>query len=160
MGGSRFWLWDFLQRVWVLLAFQFSVLLGVPKKAILLRVKTKIIKFLSLWLPVALWAALIFKFSSGIVPIASQIYWQDFAVKKIGHFLLFGVLAVLIYRGLIGQGLSRKEATIWAVVTAFLYGATDEFHQMFTQGREARIRDVFIDGIGASFFTFLTDKFV
>jgi VanZ family protein len=112
-------------------------------------VKTKIIKFLNLWLPVILWAALIFKFSSGTVPIASQVYWQDFAVKKVGHFLLFGVLSVFIYRGLTGQGLSRKEAAIWAIALAFLYGATDEYHQMFTQGREARVRDVFIDGIGA-----------
>ena len=114
-----------------------------------MRVKTKIIKFLNLWLPVILWAALIFKFSSGIVPTASQVYWQDFAVKKVGHFLLFGVLAVLIYRGLIGQGLSRKNAAILAVTLALLYGATDEYHQIFTQGREARVRDVFIDGIGA-----------
>ena len=111
--------------------------------------KTKIAEFLNLWLPVVLWAALIFRFSSGIVPTASQIYWQDFAVKKVGHFLLFGVFAVLIYRGLIGQGLSRKKAAIWAIALAFLYGATDEYHQMFTQGRESRIRDVVIDGIGA-----------
>lgn len=109
----------------------------------------RIIKFLNLWLPAALWAGLIYKFSSGTVPSASQIYWQDFAVKKVGHFLLFGVLAILIYRGLIGQGMSRKKAAIWAVATAFLYGATDEYHQIFTQGREARVRDVLIDGVGA-----------
>ena len=111
--------------------------------------KTKIIKFLNLWLPVVLWAVLIFRFSSGIVPTASQVYWQDFAVKKMGHFLLFGVLAVLIYRGLIGQGLNRKQAAVWAIALSFLYGAMDEFHQTFTQGREARVRDVVIDGIGA-----------
>lgn len=120
----------------------------MPKKAILLGVEKKIIKFLNLWLPPVLWAALIFNFSSGTVPSASQIYWQDFAVKKVAHFLLFGVLAVLIYRALIGQGMSRKNAAIWAVLSAFFYGATDEYHQMFTQGREARMRDVLIDGLG------------
>ena len=119
----------------------------------------RIIKFLSLWLPVALWAGLIFHFSSGTVPSASQIYWQDFAVKKIGHFLLFGVLAVLIYRGLIGQGLNRKKAAVWAVIIAFFYGATDEFHQMFTQGREARVRDIFIDGIGAGVVIYFIYRF-
>jgi VanZ family protein len=122
-------------------------------------VKIKIIKSLSLWLPVVLWAGLIFKFSSGTVPSASQIYWQDFAVKKIGHFLLFGILAVLIYRALIGQGLSRKKAAVWAVTMAFLYGATDEYHQMFTQGREAKVRDVLIDGVGAGMVIYFIYRF-
>jgi hypothetical protein len=120
----------------------------------------KIIKFLNLWLPPVLWAALIFKFSSGTVPVASPVFWQDFAVKKTGHVLLFGALAVLIYRGLIGQGLSRKKAAIWAVVGAFLYGATDEYHQMFTQGREARVRDVFIDGVGAGIIIYIIYRYL
>lgn len=117
--------------------------------------KKKILKFLNLWLPVILWAGLIFKFSSGSVPSASAVYWQDFAVKKTGHVLLFGALALLIYRALIGEGLSRKKSAIWAVIAAFFYGGTDEFHQMFTQGRESRVRDVFIDGIGAGVIIFL-----
>ncbi len=120
--------------------------------------KKKILSQISLWLPVILWMALIFRFSSGTVPVASQVYWQDFAVKKTGHVLLFGALAVLIYRGLIGSGIDKKKAFVWAIILSTLYGATDEFHQMYTQGRESRLRDVFIDGIGASFFTFLTFK--
>jgi len=111
--------------------------------------KNSILEFLDLWLPVVLWALLIFKFSSGTVPVTSTVYWQNFVVKKTGHVLLFGALALLIYRGLIGEGISRNKAAIYAVILAFFYGGTDEFHQMFTQGREARIRDIFIDGAGA-----------
>jgi len=118
-------------------------------------VKTRLLKFFNLWLPPVLWAALIFKFSSGAIPVASNIFWQDFAVKKFGHFIFFGLLAVLIYRGLIGEGVEKKKSAIWAVLLAFFYGATDEYHQMFTQGREARIRDVFIDGIGAGTLIFV-----
>lgn len=110
----------------------------------------KIVRKLSLWLPPILWAALIFHFSSGNIPVASPVYWQDFAVKKTGHILLFGFLAILVYRGLRGEGIDRKKAAVWAVIIATFYGATDEFHQMFTQGRESRVRDVFIDGAGAS----------
>lgn len=116
--------------------------------------KGKFFKKLSLWLPPILWAALIFHFSSGKVFVASTIYWQDFTVKKIGHTLLFGFLAILVYRGLRGEGVSAKNAVIWAIIISTLYGATDEYHQLFTQGREARVRDVFIDGIGATVFTF------
>ena len=109
----------------------------------------KVLKFLSLWLPPVLWALMIFKFSSGTVPKASAVYWQDFIVKKAGHVILFATLAVLIYRGLLGQGVNRKKAAILAVVLSFAYGISDEIHQMFIQGREARFRDTVIDGIGA-----------
>lgn len=123
-------------------------------------VKNQIWKFLNLWLPPLLWAALIFHFSSGRVPVASPIFWQDFTVKKTGHVLLFGVLAVLLYRALRGEGLSRKKAALWSVAIAFFYGGTDEFHQRFTQGRESTVRDVFIDGIGAGIIIYLIYQFL
>lgn len=112
--------------------------------------REKIEKQLSAWLPVILWALLIFHFSSGTIPVASTIYWQDFAVKKTGHVLLFGAMSILIYRALRMNKVDRKRAAVLAVILSTLYGATDEFHQMFTQGRESRIRDVFIDGLGAT----------
>ena len=116
--------------------------------------KERTLKFLYLWLPVILWAAMIFKFSSGTIPVASAVVWQDFVIKKTGHVLLFGALSLLIYRGLLGEGIDRKKAALYAVILAFFYGGTDEFHQMFTQGREARVRDVFIDGFGAFVITY------
>jgi VanZ family protein len=122
--------------------------------------KKKILKFLDLWLPVILWVVLIFKFSSGTVPVTSTVYWQNFVVKKTGHVLLFGALAILIYRGLTGEGISRKKSAIYAVILAFFYGGTDEFHQMFTQGREARVRDVFIDGVGAGIIIYIIYQFL
>ena len=118
--------------------------------------KTKIINFLFHWLPVVIWAAVIFKISNGRVPLASPVYWQDFAVKKFAHVTFFGFLAVLIYRGLRGEGMERKKAAIWAIVATALYGATDEFHQLFTQGREARVRDVGFDTIGATLAIYIT----
>jgi VanZ family protein len=118
----------------------------------------KILKQFSAWLPVLLWAILIFHFSSETIPVASSVLWQDFAVKKTGHILLFGALGILVYRALIINGVEKKRALIWAIILAIIYGASDEFHQMFTEGREARIRDVFIDGLGATIFSFLTYK--
>lgn len=91
-----------------------------------------------------------YRLSSGTVPVSFGFYWQDFIVKKTGHMLFYGVLALLTYRALRGEGIGKKKAMIWAVIIAAFYGATDEFHQSFIQGREARVRDVFIDGIGAT----------
>ena len=111
--------------------------------------KTKIVNFLFHWLPVIVWAAVIFRISSGKVPLASHVYWQDFAVKKFAHVTFFGFLAALIYRALRGSGIERKKAAIWAIIATAFYGATDELHQFFTQGREARVRDIGFDTIGA-----------
>lgn len=74
--------------------------------------------------------------------------------------LLFGTLAILIYRGLLGENVPKKKAAIWAVILAFFYGASDEFHQIFTQGREARVRDVAFDTLGAGIIVFLMYRFL
>jgi VanZ family protein len=116
--------------------------------------KRRALKFLDLWLPVILWAAIIFKLSSGTVPQVSTFFLPNFMFMKSAHVLFFGALSLLFYRALLGTGLSRKQSAIYAVILTFFYGGTDEFHQMFTQGREARVRDVFIDGAGAFVFTY------
>lgn len=74
--------------------------------------------------------------------------------------ILFATLAILIYRGLIGQGVSRKKAAILGVIFSFVYGISDEVHQMFTQGREARFRDTMIDGVGATLAMYIVYKFI
>lgn len=118
--------------------------------------RSKILKQISAWLPVILWSALIFKFSSGTIPKASPVFWEDFAVKKTGHILLFGALSLFLYRALRMNNFSKKKSAILAVIITIFYGASDEFHQTFTQGRTPRIRDVFIDGVGATLVTLAT----
>ena len=118
----------------------------------------KILRLLNLWLPPLLWAAMIFQFSSGTIPKASSDVWMDFVIKKTGHIILFAVLAILFYRALLGEGVNRKRAAYFAVLIAIFYGAVDEFHQSFTQGREARLRDTFIDGLGAGLAIYMIYK--
>lgn len=113
----------------------------------------KINFFIIYYLPVILWMALIFKLSSGTVPSTSTVYWQDFVAKKTAHFLFFGFLSLLIYRALVASGVKKDRAFWYSVTLATLYGASDEYHQSFTQGRESRIRDIGFDGLGALILT-------
>lgn len=122
--------------------------------------KQKINFFVIYYLPVIAWATLIYHLSSGTVPATSDIYWQNFAVKKIGHIIFFGFLSLLIYRALIASGFIKRKALILAIVLTVFYGATDEFHQSFIQGRESRVRDVLIDGLGAVIITSSFQKFL
>lgn len=118
----------------------------------------KLSHFLRFFLPVILWALVIFAFSSYQTGTASEINWQDFAVKKMAHMTEYAVLTVLLYRGLFNSGVSKMNALIYSVVVAALYGASDEFHQSFTPGREPHLRDVVFDTIGAGLAAFILWK--
>jgi len=108
--------------------------------------KNKIIYF---WLPVLLWAVIIFLFSSYPTSKASEVHWKDFFVKKTAHVVEFGVLATLTYRALINSGFLKKKAGVFAILFSIFYGATDEIHQSFTPGREPHLRDVIFDTLGS-----------
>jgi hypothetical protein len=106
-------------------------------------------KILEFWFPPIIWAILIFSFSSKSVPTTSEVYWQDFVIKKTAHIIEYAIFSVLIYRGFINSGVNQKQARLYSVLLAIIYALTDEFHQSFTPGRQPRIRDVIIDTIGA-----------
>lgn len=99
------------------------------------------------WLPIGLWAALIFWFSAQPdLRFASQDS-LDFIVRKSGHMFVFGVLAVLLWHALWSAGL--RWSIVWAWLGAALYAASDELHQSFTVGRHPSPVDVGIDSAGA-----------
>jgi VanZ family protein len=109
----------------------------------------KINKIITNWLPVLVWASVIFLFSSRPTTPVSEIHWRDFIVKKTAHIIEYGIFSTLIYRALKESGVDKKRAGIIAVFLAVSYGFTDEFHQSFTPGRDPRLRDVIFDTIGS-----------
>jgi hypothetical protein len=112
--------------------------------------------FIKYWLPFFLWAIVIFSFSSNPTVKTSEIHWQDFLIKKTAHVIEYFFFSLLLFRALRQSNIKGKKAVLLAIVVAFLYGMTDEFHQSFTPGREPKIRDILIDTGGAAlFFVFL-----
>lgn len=110
----------------------------------------KLQKIIKYWAPPLVWAFVIFLFSSYPTARASEIYWKDFIVKKSAHVVEYAIFASLLYRGFKESGVKKINAGIFAITLSVLYGATDEFHQSFTPGREPTVRDVIFDTIGAS----------
>lgn len=115
-----------------------------------MEIKLVLIKLLKYWLPPILWALIIFTFSNFPTVETTDFYLGDFLIKKSAHLIEYGILTILIYRGLIGSEIDNKKAIIYSIVIASLYGVTDEFHQSFIPGRGPSIRDVAIDTIGAT----------
>ncbi|HEY1367181.1 MAG TPA: VanZ family protein [Gaiellaceae bacterium] len=96
---------------------------------------------LSRWLPVLVWAGLIFAMSS-LPGVSSGLGTWDLVLKKCAHAAGYAVLAVLLLRAL-GRELP-------AFVLAVLYAVSDEVHQTFVAGRHGSPRDVLIDAVGAA----------
>ncbi|MEA2219913.1 MAG: hypothetical protein QOJ35_2539 [Solirubrobacteraceae bacterium] len=85
--------------------------------------------------------ALIFSLSA-TPDLSSGLGSVDFALRKIAHVTIFGVL-----------WLTFARATDWrrpvaATVAALLYAGSDEWHQTFVDGRHGTPVDVGIDAIG------------
>ena len=71
-------------------------------------------------------------------------------LSPIGHFLLYGVLAVVCVRALQFAGLAMPVTVIGGVALAAGFGAAMELAQRYRPGRYARGMDVLIDAGGAA----------
>lgn len=73
-----------------------------------------------------------------------------FIVRKGAHFTEYAILYFLACNYLRYYFKSTK-AYLMALAFVFLYACTDEFHQLFVEGRAGRFVDVLIDTIGGGF---------
>lgn len=97
------------------------------------------------WLPAVGWALLIFALSSVPDLRVSPVVELELELRKVGHLVAFGVLAVLIAWAWTGP---------WRIAAGFVlalgYAALDEVHQAFVPGRTGDPADVAIDAAGAA----------
>ena len=104
------------------------------------------------WVPVALYAGTIFYLSSQSHPeeqLPSFLFEE--VSDKVLHAVEYGILALLCYRAFrwaAGPAVAR-QAVVLAIVTASVYGVTDEVHQFFVPFRESSWQDWLADTIGA-----------
>jgi VanZ family protein len=95
---------------------------------------------ISRWLPVLLWAGVIFAFSS-IPSLSTHLGTWDYILRKLAHTTEYAILAVLLARA--------TGSYSWAFALTVAYAGTDEFHQTFVRGRHGSPVDVGIDAAGA-----------
>jgi VanZ family protein len=108
----------------------------------------KLLLILPRWFPALLLMTVIFIFSSQPSDNLPDFLSWDYVVKKGGHAIGYGLLA-LSYLHFLNY---NKKRTWLAWLLAILFSATDEFHQSFVPGRHAVITDVLVfDNLGALF---------
>jgi len=64
------------------------------------------------------------------------------------HFIVYAVLALLLYGSLARAGL--RNPAVWAVVLAVATGMADEYVQSFTRYRNSSLSDLLADVAGAA----------
>ena len=121
------------------------------------------------WGPVALWAALIFYFSTAAfsAPQTSHVLgpaltWLfpdisldrfesiHLVLRKLGHWSEYFVFALLVLRALRRQsyGYPKLRHNAFTAAIVFFYAVSDELHQLFVPGRSASLADVLLDSLG------------
>mgnify|MGYP002851890194 FL=1 len=83
----------------------------------------------------------------------------EYFVRKLAHIAEYAIFAILLtlsaytfrYGRLmqVKSVMRRRYSVCFAWVVATIYSATDEFHQLFVDGRSGRVTDVFFDSFGA-----------
>jgi VanZ family protein len=94
---------------------------------------------LSAWVPVVLWAAVIFALSS-IPSLGTDLGVWDTVLRKGAHVTEYAILALLLLRALGREGP--------ALALGLCYAASDELHQRFVRGRHASPFDFAVDAFG------------
>ena len=114
-------------------------------------IATRVSQWFFAWAPVFVWMIIIFILSSRQRLTVSHEYVLNFIFFKTLHMVEYGTLFLLCVRA---SNMSGKVG-IWEVykrafIITILYAISDELHQTFVPTREGSLRDVIIDGIGAS----------
>ena len=113
---------------------------GVPQPLALCARESSIVG-VTRWLPVVVWAAVIFAFSS-IPHLSSGLGTWDYVLRKCAHVTEYAILGALLLRAL--------ERTVPSFALGVLYAISDEVHQHFVRGRHAAPLDVAIDSVGVA----------
>jgi len=110
----------------------------------------KKMKNIKLWVPVLIWAGVIFGFSSISINSNAEFSWIDFIFKKTAHVVEYAILYWLVYRATTQKG-NKTDGRVFLkiLIVVVLYALSDEWHQTFVPGREGTLRDVGFDTIGA-----------
>lgn len=69
-------------------------------------------------------------------------------IRKIAHFSIYTIIGILLMALMCMFNIVDKTRVGITLVLGIIYAATDEFHQVFVQGRTALITDVVIDTMG------------
>lgn len=83
----------------------------------------------------------------------------NYPLRKCAHASVYFILALLFMNFfVIDKKRKMKNLVLISIFFCFLYAITDEFHQIFVNGRTGKFSDVIIDTLGASIGCFIYSR--
>lgn len=109
-------------------------------------------KFIKYYLPVMIWAGVIFYFSSIPGLRYSKSATEEIILRKGAHFVEFVVLFFLVWRIFFGAHKMKSQIAYWlALCITIIFAASDEFHQTLVLGRSGKMIDFIFDSTSIIF---------
>ena len=106
------------------------------------------------------------KFTSKVVDVVGSVSKKEiknkdkiiinarFMVRKLAHFTLYFMLGIIAY--LLLNTFIDKKVILISIILCLMFAIADEIHQLFLDGRTAKVYDVLIDTVGSSSAIYLT----
>lgn len=70
-------------------------------------------------------------------------------IRKAAHMCEYALLSILLSIHFYTIKFRKRNLFLFSVITCAIYAATDEFHQLFVDGRSGQLSDVGIDTAGS-----------
>lgn len=108
------------------------------------------------WLPSLGLMALIFVLSSQSGLKVSEDAGVDRPLRTLAHFTVYALLAAALLFAMSGSNSVSARAALMALFGAVLFGLSDEIHQALVPDRTGQLKDLLVDGLGASMGVLIT----
>ena len=72
----------------------------------------------------------------------------EHVIRKLAHFSIYTLVGVLMMALMSTYDIPERNRIIISILVGFIYASSDEFHQLFVDGRSAMFTDVLIDTAG------------
>ncbi len=73
----------------------------------------------------------------------------QFIVRKLAHFSIFAILGLLSFISIGTYRISMLAKFFFSSLISLLYAMSDEYHQLYIDGRSSELRDILIDFCGS-----------
>ncbi|MBU0467789.1 MAG: VanZ family protein [Candidatus Omnitrophica bacterium] len=104
-------------------------------------------KFIRFWFPVCIYSGIIF-YASSLQGVDIPVHVSN--IDKFAHVFEYIPFGFLVARAFFNTGdlFCKKNFMILSIICSFLYGVSDEYHQLFVVTRDASILDILADTLG------------
>ena len=136
-------LW-FAVILWMAVIFSFSAQPAVESDELSMGIAQKIFEFINGLKDIPVFALI------GTDKIIVAIGIANHYVRKTAHFMIYAILAVLVYNLMASYGIKRSKVVLFAAIVCLVYAVSDEIHQVYVPGRAGQIKDVLIDFSGSA----------